>query len=115
MAQLIPLAELPPGFAYPPDYLRVVELGLTDLEPWRIIEGRILFGIYTDLADTFPGERLVPFARFEENDDVVCWHPATGKIVTVDPRDKLWYNDQNYDSFWAWFRQAIEDMIAYDG
>ncbi len=115
MAELIPPTELPPGFTYPPEYLRVVELGLIDLQPWQIIEGSALLIIYAELAEAFPNEQLVPFAGFLENDDVVCWHPATGKIVTVDPPDKHWYRDRNYENFWAWFRQAIEDLIAYDG
>jgi hypothetical protein len=115
VTELLPLAELPPGFTYPAEYLRVVELGLIDLQPWQIIEGRTLLIIYANLAETFPDQQLVPFAGYMENDDVVCWHPATGKIVTVDPPDKHWYKDGTYDNFWSWFRRAIEDMIAYDG
>ncbi|SNQ47166.1 conserved hypothetical protein [Frankia canadensis] len=114
MAELIPLTELPAGFNYPSEYLRVVELGLTDLEPWQIIEGRMLFSIYNTLAERFPENHLVPFARYAPNDDVVCWHPETGKIVTVDPWDRHWYSNRDYENFWAWFRQAIEDLIAFD-
>jgi hypothetical protein len=107
MAKLIPLAELSPGFAYPAEYLRVVDLGLIDLEPWRIVEGRTLFAIYEPFADAFPNEHLVSSVRFTENDDVVCWHPAAGEIVTVDPSDRHWYSNGNHENFWAWFRRAI--------
>lgn len=36
MADLLTTDDLPDGFTYPPQFVRVVELGLTNLEPWRI-------------------------------------------------------------------------------
>ncbi len=67
----------------------VVELGLIDLQPWQIIEVRALLIIYANLAETFLNQQLVPFAGYMENDDVVCWHPVTGKLSPSTPRQAL--------------------------
>jgi len=37
MSELLSNRELPPGFTYPRVFLRVIELRLTNLEPWWII------------------------------------------------------------------------------
>ncbi|TMK51016.1 MAG: hypothetical protein E6G66_06680 [Actinobacteria bacterium] len=39
MADLLSIDDLPPDFEYPQEFIRVVELGLTNLEPWWILEG----------------------------------------------------------------------------
>jgi hypothetical protein len=42
MADLLSITDLPKGFEYPREFVRVVELGLTNLEPWWIIDGDLL-------------------------------------------------------------------------
>ena len=42
MALLLTAADLPADFTYPRAFIRVVELGLTDLEPWEIVDGDAL-------------------------------------------------------------------------
>ena len=42
MSQLLPPAELPADFGYPGKFLRVVDQGLVDLEPWMILQAEDL-------------------------------------------------------------------------
>jgi hypothetical protein len=57
----------------------------------------------------------VPFAECQDNDDVVCWDVPTGEVVVVhdygdsDRRDRL-----TFENFYAWLRQAVEDLIGWD-
>lgn len=44
MAHLLAVFDLPEGFYYPSQFIRVIELGLTDLEPWIVVEGEELGG-----------------------------------------------------------------------
>ncbi|MCK9876765.1 hypothetical protein MXD59_13415 [Frankia sp. Ag45/Mut15] len=116
MVALIPMAELPEGFSYPEDYLRVIELGLTDLEPWWIMDGAILFNIYRGLAERYPDDSFVPFAKREDNDDVACWDLAGRNIVIVhDYASPGRHRRGEFKDFYAWFRQAVEDLIEFDG
>jgi hypothetical protein len=39
MADLLMIGSLPDGFWYPRSFIRVVELGLVELEPWHLLEG----------------------------------------------------------------------------
>lgn len=40
----------------------VLEFSLANPDPWRIVEGGVLFAIENLLAEMFPSERIVPFA-----------------------------------------------------
>ena len=69
MADLLGPAEVPPGFAYPPEFLRVVELGLVNLEPWWIFDG-------APLRDRVDGLRNVS--------RIACWFRSpVGKTTTT--------------------------------
>ena len=85
MADLLSLADLPDGFSYPPEFVRVVELGLTNLEPWWIMSGGPLRDRHAGLARRYPQRVLVPFARRQDNDDVACWD-VLGRTLVVRPR-----------------------------
>ena len=89
--------ELPTGFTYPRAFLRAVERGLTHLEPWWVFDGDNLRSRARGLRARFPDRALVPFARREDNDDVACWERRGV-----------------YPDFYAWLRQAVEDMIEND-
>lgn len=88
MADLLTGDDLPEGFAYPPEFLRVVELGLTDLEPWWIIDGDLLRSGMRLLASAYPTRRLVLFAKRQDNDDVACWDLDTACPGFADVRGR---------------------------
>lgn len=116
MTELLPIEDLPAGFQYPPSFVRVVGLGLTELEPWEILEGSWLRKRMRGLGERFPTRVLVPFAIRQDNDDVACWDPARGKakvVVIHDYASPGWEDRAEYSDFYAWLRQAIEDLIDF--
>lgn len=72
MSELLPPAELPAAFGYPGEFLRVVDRGLVDLEPWLILRGEDLLVRHHGLRTRYPKRRVVPFALRTDRDDVAC-------------------------------------------
>jgi hypothetical protein len=117
VAGLLPVEDLPSGFWYPPSFVRVVELGLTNLEPWHVLEGASLRERQDGLAQRYPTRELVPFAVRQDNDDVACWDLARGgdRVVVIhDFASPGWEDRGEYPDFYAWLRQAVEDLIDFD-
>jgi hypothetical protein len=114
MADLLSLLDLPEGFSYPPEFIRVVELGLINLEPWWIITGDLLRDRFAGLAMRYPDRTLVPFARRQDNDDVACWDARTGKLVVIHDFASPGSEARGeFPDFYAWLRQAVEDLIEF--
>ena len=115
MADLLPLTELPEGFDYPREFVRVVELGLTNLEPWWILQGDQLRDRFLGLRKRYETRSLVPFATRQDNDDVACWDLDRGTVVVVHDFASPGYEQRGeLPNFYAWFRQAVEDFIGFD-
>jgi hypothetical protein len=116
MADLLAPDDLPPGFDYPRLFIRVVEQGLTDLEPWQILGGQNLWNRALGLRQRYPERVLVPFAERQDNDDVACWEPeaTAGVVVVHDHASPGWERRQEFASFEEWLRQAIEDLIEWE-
>lgn len=106
------------NFQLPSAYYRIFELGLTNVSPWRFIEDAEEFsGVYEALRELYPEHILLPFARRADNDDVACIvvespQYAGNRIVIVhlfaSPDDAI---DAVYETFWDWFRTAVDEMI----
>lgn len=114
MADLLGRAELPPHFAYPMEFLRVVDLGLTKLEPWWIIEGELLRDRHRGINHRYPTRDVVVFAVRQDRDDVACFdtesdrvfvirNPVTGEAEDQSPWLQL---DHEYD---------VLEVTAYPG
>ncbi|MDR0991134.1 MAG: hypothetical protein LBL92_07230 [Propionibacteriaceae bacterium] len=115
MFELLRSEELPNKFVYAEEFLRVVTLRLTSLEPWWIMQGRELRERYNGLRTRYPSYVLVPFARRQDNDDVACWDVPLGKIIIVhDFASSGWERRKEFPDFYSWFRQAIDDLIEFD-
>jgi len=108
--------ELPHGFRYPPQFLRVVHADLTDPEPWHLLSGNRLRTRFAGLRDRFPERNLLPFARRQDNDDVACFVPSSDAAVHVihDFASSGWERRATFVSFDDWFRQAIEDFLNFE-
>jgi hypothetical protein len=116
VTDLLPVEDLPPGFWYPPPFVRVVELGLTNLEPWQVLDGAALRVRKDGLAQRFPARQLIPFAARQDNDDVACWDLVRGSdqvFVIHDFASPGWEGRDVYPDFYAWLRQAVEDLIDF--
>lgn len=114
--ELLSEAELPKGFQYPGPFLRLVERGLLYFEPWFVLQGDLLRQRFGGLRERYPERMLVPFARREDRDDVACWDQSQpGRVVIIhDFTEPGWEQRAVLDDFYAWVRQAVEDMIQFD-
>lgn len=116
MADLLSVADLPAKFVYPPEFVRVVELRLTQLEPWWIIEGEPLRDRHKGLQQRYPGRTLVPFAVRQDQDDVACFVPDGKQVVIVhDFADPGYERRDELADFNAWLRRAVDDLIEFGG
>ena len=115
MADLLSTDDLPERFEYPPEFVRVVELGLTNIEPWWIIDGDRLRDRFVGLRERYRERSLVPFAVRQDNDDVACWDTAAGNVVIVHDFAAPGFEQRSeLRDFYAWFRQAVEDFIEFE-
>ena len=108
--------ELLDNFTYPSDFMRIVDQNLTDLDPWSILFGDLLKVRSSGLKLRYPYRSVVPFAQRCDNDDVACFEEGIpGKVIIIhDYASQGWEGRQSFDSFWDWFKQAIDDMIEYE-
>jgi hypothetical protein len=113
--KLLAKEELGFDFIYPPDFLKVVELGLLFMKPWEIIIDERLPLRYNGLKERYPSRQLIPFAQRRDCDDVACWDlKMNGKLVIIhDYASEGWEEVTSYDTFWDWFKQAVNDMIEF--
>ncbi|SDJ72502.1 hypothetical protein SAMN04487820_101493 [Actinopolyspora mzabensis] len=116
MANLLSPGCLPKGFNYPTEFVRVVGLGITDMEPWAILEGEGLLARYAGLQKRYPDRNVIPFAHRIDNDDVACWDlDRDARVVIVhDFASPGWERQGEFGGFYDWLRQAVEDLIEYD-
>jgi len=108
-------AQLPDWFKYPPEYIRIASQHLVDLTPWHLLVGSDALGAKR-LAEHYPSRALFPFASRQDCDDVACWERGReGQVVIIhDFASPGWENEGLFESFWAWFRAAIEDTINWE-
>lgn len=114
MPDLLTSTDLPPGFVYPGEFIRVVELGLVRLEPWWILDGDVLRRCAAGLSERYPARSLVPFATRQDNDDVACFvAEGPGVDVIHDFASPGWEHVATFENFNHWFRKAIEDFVEF--
>lgn len=115
VADLLSTDDLPEGFNYPREFVRVVELGLTNIEPWWIVQGDRLRDCFSGLRKRYSSRNLVPFAVRQDNDDVACWDINAGNVAIVHDFASPGFEQRaELPDFYSWFRQAIEDFIAFE-
>lgn len=117
MKKLLAVNELPEWFSYPPEFIRIVDQGLIDFDPWIIMENERLRNRYEGVRKRYPARDLIPFARREDNDDIACWEKGKpGKVVIIhDFASDGYENVEEFGNFWDWLRSALEATINYDG
>jgi hypothetical protein len=99
----------------PRGLLRVVEQNLVDLAPWHIMPRELARKRLQGLRQRY-GRKYVPFARRQDNDDLAVTVPEHPEriIVIHDFADEGTEVVAEFDSFWDWFRAAVEDMVAFE-
>jgi hypothetical protein len=115
MLEVLTEPELPDWFRYPPEYLKVVGKNYVDLGTWHLESRAWVLLVKEDVKKRYPSRELVPFARDGASDEIACWeHSKPGKVVVIENFAPPGLEDiAEYHSFWDWFRQGIENLIAY--
>jgi hypothetical protein len=113
---LLSAEEIPSWFAYPTDFLSVVQSGLRDIGAWQVLDGKWLRIRHEGLKKRFPDRDLVPFARRLDCDDVACWDSKSSPSVEVvhDFSAPGWEERDSFPSFQAWLLAAQEEAKGYD-
>jgi len=108
--------KLPDWFQYPAEIIKIRVLGLLNLQPWVVLDDERIASRFDGLRERYSSRELIPFARREDNDDVACWEKGKEpKVVVIhDFASPGYENVAEFDGFWAWFRSAIEEMIAFE-
>jgi hypothetical protein len=99
----------------PDGLLRIVEQNLVDLTPWHVMPRELAVKRLRGLRQRYT-PKYVPFASRQDNDDLACIDPARPeKIVIVhDFASEGTELRKCFDSFWDWFRAAVDEMIAFE-
>ena len=115
MVVLLPPEATPDHFSYPPEYLRVVEAGILEIEPWVILVGSDLLEYQVELSIRYPDRNLVIFAAKTSNDDVACWDLDEGDIAIVhDYASPGWEQRARYNDFKSWIRAAFDEFLDFE-
>ncbi len=112
---LLPSSDLPEDFVYPAEFVRVVECGLINLEPWHVLTGDELFRRFRGLRLRYPARQLIPFAARQDNDDIACWDMSRQNEVAIvhDFASSGWEDQGSYDDFNSWLRSAFDEFIEW--
>jgi hypothetical protein len=94
-------------------------LGLVQLAPWRIVAGEVQLQLWKGINSRYTSRLVLPLARREDCDDVACLvirdatRPADSILVVHDYASPGYEVSADHETFWTWFRSAIEDMIEW--
>jgi hypothetical protein len=116
LIELLRVGETPAWFEYPPTLLRIVRLGLVNIEPWAVMPREQVLDRISGLTQRYPERDLVPFARRTDCDDLACFEKTVPRSVTVihDFAKSGWEQRDVFPSFQAWFRAAIDDFLNFE-
>src|SRR6476620_2816638 len=102
---MLPEAELPKGFVYPPEFLFLVDSRIVFFPPWQLLFEDWVNVRFDGLRKRFPDRQLIPFARRFHTDDVACWEGNDNqRVVIVHDFASAGWEDrgERYPDFWSW-------------
>ena len=111
--ELFDVSSIYKEFEYPKEFLKIVHLGLVNFDFWYLMDYEQTEWRIKGLKERYPDRKLVPFARRGDNDDIVCFDiDRGGRVQKIhDFASAGWEQRKDYESFWDWFREAIDEMI----
>ena len=114
--ELLSGIQKPDWFAYPREFLWVHQTGIQKFRPWRILGEPHISSRMAGLRGRYGHRELVPFALRLDCDDVACWERKfMPKVVIIHDFAAVGCESrQTYDTFWDWFRSAVNDFIEFE-
>lgn len=100
-------------YFYPEEYIKIIDLNLVDMSVWYLMEKEQVEVRINGLRNRYPKRKLIPFAKRDDRDDIACFEVGKGNKVQIihDFASDGYEQRIEYESFWDWFRDAIEEMI----
>ena len=91
-------------------------LNLVDLDLWYLMNKEQVEIRIKGLKDRYPQRKLIPFARRDDGDDIACFEVGKENRVQIihDFASAGYEQRKEYECFWDWFRDAVEEMINED-
>ena len=104
-------------YEYPAEFVKIVELGLVDFGVWYLMNDKQVDIRIKGLKSRYPSRKLIPFAKRDDCDDIACFEVGKGNSVQIihDFASEGFEQRKEYECFWDWFRDAIDEMIAEVG
>ncbi|RYE51736.1 MAG: hypothetical protein EOP21_00560 [Hyphomicrobiales bacterium] len=99
----------------PDGLIRIVNQGIVDLSPWHVMPRELALKRLHGLRLRY-SRKYIPFAYRQDNDDIACIdaeQPDTIVIVHDFASEGTERRDR-FDTFWEWFRAAVEDMVLFE-
>lgn len=104
------------NYSYPKELDKVIRLNLVDLDIWYLMTKKQVENRIKGLKERYPERKLIPFAKRDDRDDIACFEIGKGNKVQIihDFASAGYEQRKEYDCFWDWFRDAIDEMIECD-
>lgn len=114
--ELYNVQEMYDGYTYPREFLKMVDLNLVDFDLWYLMAREQVEIRIAGLKNRYPERKLVPFARRDDSDDIACFEVGKGNKVQIihDFASAGYEQRKEYDCFWGWVKDAVEEMIEED-
>lgn len=114
--EIFDIQEIYKGYNYPKEFLKIVDLNLVDFDLWYLMTNDEVEIRIRELKKRYPKRKLIPFARRGDCDDIACFEVEKGNKVQIvhDFASAGYEQRKEYDCFWDWFKDAIEEMIKED-
>lgn len=102
------------GYVYPAEFVKIVQLNLLDFDVWYLMNNEQVNIRIKGLKTRYPNRNLIPFARRDDCDDIACFEVGKGNRVQIihDFASEGFEQRKEYQCFWDWFRDAIDEMIS---
>lgn len=104
------------NYNYPTEFVKTIQLDpAIDLEPWWFIayeDGDVNYW-YQTLKNLYPKRELIPYAKFNANDDIACFdgndHSGEPKIFVIHAyASEGWELHRTYESYSDWLDAALK-------
>ncbi len=108
-------SDLDMSMTWPEGLVRIVNQNLVDLTPWHVMPRDLAVKKLHGLRLRY-SRKYVPFAYRQDNDDTVCIDPARPDeiVIVYDYASESAELRERFESFWDWFRAAVEDMVLFE-
>jgi hypothetical protein len=104
------------GFEYPEAYEKLLELKLFDFDIWYLMPEEQAQRRLLGLQERYPGRKLVPFARRDDNDDIACFEVGKeNRVQIIHDFASLGFEQRaELQDLWEWVQNAVKEMVEYN-